>query len=236
MMRALKPILVMLILSSFGVLPLTAEPTQILDRLEDADWQELSELMRFLRQEEQAHLFIPVAKLQLAYLLDLASETEKEDTDRAKEIRRFARGVAFNIASFTWPGWGDSPLPISEERQKLGLAAAERTVELAEKIEEPTTNAYWILGAHLINAQRFDEAIKSFENSEALANNEVSRAMNSAWQQLARTMATPNEQEEAKLASAIALLRDFDDEDANFFADQLVTAQNIFIPNTDSSD
>ena len=235
-MRTLKCFVLALIFMNIGVLPLTAESPQHLDTLEDADWQELSELMRLLRQEEQAHLFIPVAKLQLRYLLDSAADVEKDDAERAKEIRRFARGVAFNIASFTWPGWGDSPQPISQERQKLGLSAAERAVEIALAIDEPTPNSYWILGVHLLNAKRYDEAIKSFEKAKDLANNEVYRAMHSAWQQFARTAAEPSLEETSNLTDAIAQLREFDDEDAAFFADQLIAAQQVYLSNNNTSE
>ena len=209
----------------------TAQVSADLDTVDESDFAELAELMRFLRSEQKEALFVPVAKLQLAYLTDAASRVETSDPDRALEIRRFARGVAYNIASFTWPGWGDSVEPISDARQKLGLAAAERTLELAEKIEEITPNALWILGAHQLNARQFEEAISSFERAEKLARNDFYRAMHVAWQELTNVAAVGDGTGLQNLDETITNLRNADFEDAEFFADQLTTARRIYIEN-----
>lgn len=200
-----------------------------LETVDEADFGELAELMRFLRSEKRESLFVPVAKLQLSYLEDAASRVEITDADRAVEIRRFARGVAFNIASFTWPGWGDSPEPISQARQELGLQAAKRAVELAEQIDEMTPNALWILGAHQLNAGRYDEAMSSFERAKGLARNDFYRLMHDTWQQLTTVLASGNNVDLKELDLAIDKLRNSDSEDAGFFADQLSTARRVYI-------
>ena len=99
----------------------------VLDPLEisEVDFERMSELMRFLRSESNEHLFVPVAKLQLNHLLATAKQLEDEDPERAKQIMTFARGVAFNIASFSWPGWGDQAQPVSMEDQQLGPSGAD---------------------------------------------------------------------------------------------------------------
>ena len=211
----------------------TAQVSVDLDIVNESDFGELAELMRFLRSEQKESLFVPVAKLQLAYLDHAASRADSANPEQAVEIRRFARGVAFNIASFTWPGWGDSPDPISEARQELGLLAAERAVQLALNIDEMTPNALWILGAHQLNARDYDEAIKSFERAKGLARNDFYRAMHSAWQQLTHAVAEGGDSSIRELDAAIAELRKFDDENAEFFADQLSTARRVYIENTE---
>lgn len=211
----------------------TAQVSENLDTVHESDFGELAELMRFLRSERKDSLFVPVAKLQLAYLQEAASRADSSDPAKAIEIRRFARGVAYNIASFTWPGWGDSPEPISDDRQALGLQAAQRTLELAERIDEVTPNALWILGVHQLNAGNYDEAISSFERAKGLARNDFYRSMHSAWQQLTHVVAERDNSGMNDLEAAIANLRDSDDENAEFFANQLSTARRIYIENTD---
>ena len=211
----------------------TAQVQADLETVSESDFGELAELMRFLRSERKESLFVPVAKLQLSYLTEAASRADRTDPAQAVEIRRFARGVAYNIASFTWPGWGDSPDPISDSRQELGLLAAERALELAERIGEVTPNALWILGAHQLNAGMYDEAITSFERAKGLARNDFYRAMHSAWQALTEVVAASGETRIQALDAAIANLRNSDDEDAEFFADQLSTARRVYIENTD---
>ncbi|MCY3859971.1 MAG: hypothetical protein OXG25_13795 [Gammaproteobacteria bacterium] len=210
----------------------TAQVSVDVDTVDESDFGELAELMRFLRSERKESLFVPVAKLQLAYLEEAAARADTSDPAQAVEIRRFARGVAFNIASFTWPGWGDSPEPISDERQELGLQAAERTVELAERIGEVTPNALWILGVHQLNAGKYDDAISSFERAKGLARNDFYRAMHAAWQQLTHTVAEGGDSSIQDLEEVISNLRKSDDENAYFFADQLSTASRVYIENT----
>lgn len=217
----------------FGSGMTTARDFAELDTVDEADWGELAALMRYLRSEQRESLFVPVAKLQLAYLTQAASRVDASDPDQAVEIRRFARGVAYNIASFTWPGWGDSPEPISESRQELGLEAAERAVELAEKIEEMTPNALWILGAHQLNAGMYDEAISTFERAEELARNDFYRSMHEAWQQLTKVVASGGKSGLEDLDEAISGLRTLNDENAEFFAEQLSTARRVYIENSD---
>lgn len=206
-----------------------AQLPSTLDVIDKADFAELAELMRFLRSEQKDSLFVPVAKLQLSYLTKAASRADTTDADRAIEIRRFARGVAYNIASFTWPGWGDSPEPISQSRQELGLKAAKRAVELAERIDDVTPNALWILGAHQLNAGLYDAAIASFERAKELARNDFYRSMHEAWQQLTRAAAADKNNGLEELEAAIDELRKSDSDDAEFFADQLSTARRIYI-------
>ncbi len=213
----------------FGNSMTQAQDPSKLDTVDEADFGELAELMRFLRSEKKESLFVPVAKLQLSYLEEAASRAETTDSDRAVEIRRFARGVAFNIASFTWPGWGDSPEPISPPRQELGLQAAERAVELAEQINEMTPNALWILGAHQLNAGQYDEAISSFGRAKGLARNDFYRSMHDTWQQLTQVLASDDNVGLKELDVAIDELRNADDDDAGFFADQLSTARRIYV-------
>ena len=210
----------------------TAQVSVDVDTVDESDFGELAELMRFLRSERKQSLFVPVAKLQLAYLEQAAARADTSDPAQAVEIRRFARGVAFNIASFTWPGWGDSPEPISDARQELGLQAAERTVELAERIGEVTPNALWIFGVHQLNAGKYDDAISSFERAKGFARNDFYRAMHAAWQQLTRVVAEGGNSGIEVLDAAISDLRNSDDDDAEFFADQLTTARRVYIENS----
>ncbi len=217
----------------FGTSMTDAQTSSQLDTVDGADFGELAELMRFLRSERKESLFVPVAKLQLSYLDQAASRADSSNPGQAVEIRRFARGVAFNIASFTWPGWGDSPEPVSQERQQLGLEAAHRAVEIAKQIDDVTPNSLWILGAHQLNAGYYDDAILSFEQAKGLARNDFYRSMHAAWQQLTSVVAADDNAGLRQLEIAIEDLRHADSEDAEFFADQLSTATRVYLENTE---
>ena len=232
-MRRTTTVALFFFLCVFGGGMATAQDFANLDTVDELDWEELATLMRHLRSEQRESLFVPVAKLQLAYLTEAAKRAETSNPDQAVEIRRFARGVAYNIASFTWPGWGDSSEPISKTRQELGLEAAKRAVDLAEQIGEVTPNALWILGAHHLNAMQYEEALSSFDRAKELARNDFYRSMHSVWQQLTRVLASGTNSGLQELDVAIDNLRGSDFEDAEFFADQLNTARRVYIENTE---
>lgn len=197
-------------------------------QLTDSDFAELAELMRHLRAEKQDHLFVPVAKLQMAYVLDAITRLEASNSPRLDDTVRFGRGVAFNIASFTWPGWGDQPEPISPERQKLGRQAADLCLMLAERLGEVTPNSLWIVGAHQLNAREFDSAYKTFERAKQAARNDFFRDMHTAWQRLTRLVETQNEENAREFTRSVEKLRTQDEENADFYADQLITAESVF--------
>ncbi|MYD43828.1 MAG: hypothetical protein F4W90_08050 [Gammaproteobacteria bacterium] len=193
------------------------------------DYVELYQLMDHLRGTHQEALFIPVLKLQLAYLETTWPYFAESEPEHALEIRRFQRRTAFNIASFTWPGWDDSSEPISDARQQLGLQAAQRGLAIAEQIDEVTPNILWILAMHQINAGQFDGAVASLARAKLLAESEFLREMHAAWQYFALAAKKGDESSVDTLNQSIQRLRDWDDEYNDFYADQLVTAKGVYL-------
>ncbi|MXW06798.1 MAG: hypothetical protein F4Z87_01475, partial [Gammaproteobacteria bacterium] len=118
----------------------------------EAEWKKMSELIGELRKIQRDNLFVPVARLQLHYALNQIKQTDANDDTELSRLRKFARGVAYNIAAFTWPGWDDMG-PIASEDQELGLSAARVALEFANQAEDITFNALWINGAHELNAK-----------------------------------------------------------------------------------
>lgn len=197
-------------------------------QLTDDDFSEISELMRLLRKEKQDRLFVPVAKLQMTYLLSAIEHLESNASPRLNETLRFGRGVAFNIASFTWPGWGDQPDPISDERQNLGLQAADLCVALGERLGEVTPNSLWIQGAHRLNAGQFNKAIESFERAKQLAKNDFFRQMHTAWQTLTRLIENETAKNTRHFEIAVEQMELLDEEQADFYIRQLNTAKFVY--------
>ena len=197
----------------------------------EQDYQEMSELMRYLRSENREVLFVPVAKLQLAHLKQLITNQKDQDPERAKQLTLFARGVCFNIASFTWPGWDDSSEPISEQHQQLGLAAANYGVELAEGIGELTSNILWIRGAHQLNAGEYKAAVQSFEQSESLSEDDFSRLVQSTWAQLVRTVEGTDTSALGEFENQLDKIRSSEHEYAAFHAEQIETARKVYSSN-----
>ena len=199
-----------------------------LERFSDTEHQQISELMRELRNIKRDDLFVPVARLQLLHLTDLIDKAGDLDAETVNDIRRFARGVAFNIASFTWPGWDDTgPIPL--ERQQLGLSAARVGLALAEAAEDVTPNILWINGVHEINAGEFENAIATFTRAKSVAKNSFFKSMHDAWIALTRHLMNPTDASRTALDIAVEAVKTGDDPDAEFYAQQLSTALTVFL-------
>lgn len=198
-----------------------------LTKISDDEFRQIGELMRELRNIKKDALFVPVARLQLLYLDNQIEQVKESDPETANKTRKFARGVAYNIAAFTWPGWGDTG-PISEETQKLGFSAARVGLEYSKAAEDITSNILWINGAHALAARKFDLAVQHFEAALEVTQTEIDKLMQAGWIALCRLLENPSEQFEEAFETAFNNLQSNDHEYAEFFAEQLTTARKIF--------
>jgi len=143
---------------------------------------------------------------------------------------RNVTGVFYDLASFTWPGWGNEVRP---EDEAAGREAARRCVALREdpanaEVEFGVTPAmaHWVAGAHALAAGDLEEARRAFQrarerNLEAGEDDALDRGY------LALVDVVERGDGDA-LDSVLAELGARDDEDAAFILDQLVTARELF--------
>ena len=149
---------------------------------------------------------------------------------------RMVTGVLYDLASFTWPGWGNEVRP---EDQDAGRSAAERCVALREdpahaEIEFGVTPAmaHWVVGAHALAAGDVAEARRAFERARE-RNLEAGEddALDRGYLALLDLVDRPDDAGAAsRLESVLAELAERDDEDAGFIHEQLVTARALFVP------
>src|SRR5437773_2055538 len=59
-----------------------------------------------------------------------AMDVEKSDPDLAKELRHLAKGMCYDIASFTWDGWGEPGITITPTDLAIGFDAAKANLRL----------------------------------------------------------------------------------------------------------
>lgn len=200
---------------------------QALASITDIEWKNMSELMGELRKIQRDDLFVPVARLQLHYALNEIKQTDKKDETELNRLRKFARGVAYNIAAFTWPGWDDMG-PISSEDQELGRSAARVALEFATQAEDITFNALWINGVHELNVRNFENAIEFFEKAREKADETSGKKMASGWVALTEFLHESTQKKQTRLDDAIAEIRQADEENGDFFAQQIETALHVY--------
>jgi hypothetical protein len=172
---------------------------------------------------------VTVARLGIHYCIGRAQGVPEA---QAAELRGLGKTMAYDLASFTWPGWDEDGIRPTPADEALGLDAARLNLRLAIQLKrgaEPMMNAHWMLGAQQLGAGQFAEAIHSFEHSAEFARQEKNRGaelMAQGYAILAQLLEgkSPTAQQELR-ANAEALPKE---KDGEFFRDQIAAAQKVF--------
>jgi len=152
----------------------------------------------------------------------------------ASRYRRRARAIAYNAGANCWPGWGDSveikPADIAE-----GLKLAERSYQLVGElglVDKAIGTSLWLVGALQMAAGRFSMAIAQFLRAEEAfqaAQLPVPAAMARGYVALAeKALPDLHLSGTASLTTILLSLRGMESQEAQFFADQLLTADKVF--------
>jgi hypothetical protein len=160
-----------------------------------------------------------------------ATSTDPESADRYKGR---ARAIAYNAGANCWPGWGDAveikPADIAE-----GLKLAERSYELVGELGlggKAIGTSLWLVGALEMAAECLSTAITQFRRAEAAfqaAQLPVPAAMARGYVALVEKALPESPLRGAEsLATILRSLRGMESREAQFFAEQLLTADRIF--------
>lgn len=173
------------------------------------------------------------ARAGLQYGLTTAATLSKTDPERATELRALAKGLAYDIASFTWPGWNQDGIEISEEQLAEGLQAARANLRLAKELKKgalPMFRAYWVLGAQELAAGNMQSSSPAFLMAAAHAEEANSRGeelMARSYVCMVAVLAAEDmEASSERLHGLLAELRK--EKDGPFLADQVETALQVF--------
>jgi hypothetical protein len=170
---------------------------------------------------------ISLARAGIQYAL--AQAAAEFDPEQAAELKRKARVMAYNLASCTWPGWGEPDIPLTLADMAVGLDAARACLRLATELGEGDlrlARANWMIGAHLLATRDMESARAAFElaaiyaeAAEASADLLLARAFTALIDVLAGDDPASLEAIEAELAAV---------EDGPDFVQQVETARRVF--------
>jgi hypothetical protein len=170
-----------------------------------------------------------VARAGIHYCLRRAPGAPEAE---AAELRGLGKALAYDLASFTWPGWDEAGVQPTPADEATGLDAARVNLRLAVELKRgaaPLMNAHWMLGAHQLGAGQFAEAARSFEHAADFARQGQNRGgelMAQGYGILTRLLEGQDPAAEAELrANAEALPQE---EDGAFFRDQIAAARKVF--------
>jgi hypothetical protein len=131
------------------------------------------ELMRHLYWEKKdTASCVAIARAGVQHCLIAARQCEARDAKLAERLRGTAKGLCYDVASFTWLGWDEPGIQIGSTDTAIGLDAAKANLRMAVELKRgglPMARAYWVLGAQQLAAGDRAAAKASFVKSVTLA-------------------------------------------------------------------
>jgi hypothetical protein len=175
---------------------------------------------------------VAVSRAGIHFGLSVALRGNLPEEERDK-LRGNAKAMAFNLGSFTWPGWDEMGIVITPADMWIGYDAARLNLRLAEELKKPAKTlaaAHWLLGAQALARGGFDEAMGRFALFAELADTEPDRLVAVGYGSLAHLVAgRETERHTTVFEQSVKLLAASPLADGPFFAEQLKVAHRVFI-------
>lgn len=171
---------------------------------------------------------IIMAHFGLSYCLSQARKG-----DHATWLLDSAKKIAYNLASFCWPGWDEPGITITEGDIQIGHDAAKLNLRLAIELNRPPLGmsmAYWILGGYSLAFRDFDAAKARFIQSLDLAKkaqDDGQVKLNEGYLAIAQ-LGQQDPSAEADFARVLEHLETLNTEDSKEYARQLRVARQVF--------
>jgi hypothetical protein len=102
------------------------------------------------------------------FALFSAIRSEATDAALSHQLRSTAKGLYYDLASFTWPGWDEPGIKISAGDLAVGLDAARTNLRLSHELNKgdlALSRAFWMLAGHEMCTGDFDAARQSYHNA-----------------------------------------------------------------------
>jgi hypothetical protein len=161
-----------------------------------------------------------------------ASRVEATDAALATQLRGVAKGLMFDLASFTWPGWDEPGIPITPADLAVGLDAARGNLRLAHELNKgdlPLSRAHWMLAGHQLCAKDYAAARGSYDQAArhaVAAGSKADELLCAGFARLVDLVQSGNTGQDAELQRIEEQLRPI--ESGPDFVQQIGTARRVF--------
>jgi len=192
-------------------------------------------IFELYNKEKNLKWLVPVANAGITFCLGKSKELASQNAELSTKLKSVAKALSFNLASFTWPGWDEKGIVITQADLDAGLEAAKLNLQLVEELgADPgqMSNSHWSVGAHYLARKTpadFDKAKKSFESAldyGKQAGSRESELMNAGYIVITRVLA--GEDARSDLDDVVKELNDLGTGDAKFFAKQIEDVLEVF--------
>lgn len=134
--------------------------------------------LNFYWQHKDLPAVIAISRAGIQFALSAA--TRAGTPAEAQALRGQAKALAYNLASFTWPGWGEEGVAISQSLMRIGHDAARLNLRLTGELKRPDdawARALWTFGAHELSAGRYPSAREAFARGHSHAAKSPDKAL-----------------------------------------------------------
>jgi hypothetical protein len=181
---------------------------------------------------------VTIGRAGIIYCLgqSIAPQTAPES---AEKLRSNAKALAYNIGSFTWPGWEEPGISPTPEDLAAGWDCARLNLRLAIELKKPPkalSMAHWLVGAHALASRDFALAEKDFQLAQDVlpATDPAAKELepcNLGYVAVTRLCKNPSDAAaKASFEEITAGLAAREDEDAKVYLSQLLSARRLFVP------
>jgi hypothetical protein len=159
--------------------------------------------------------------------------------EMATQLRSTAKSLAYNVGSFTWPGWEEPGINPTPDDIAVGRDCTRLNLRLAIELNKPPkalSKAYWLIGAHALVSRDFEFAEKQFKLAQsALPPTDPAakefEPCNAGFLAVARLCQNPADKDaQASFEAITSQLRLQKDDEAEMYLAQLLSAKRLFIP------
>jgi hypothetical protein len=180
---------------------------------------------------------VEISRAGILYCLAHASAAG-QPPEVADRLRGTAKGLAYNAASFAWPGWQEPGIDPTPEQIAYGHNCARLNFRLAKELKRPplvVSRAHWVVGAYALSSAEFDIAARQFQFAQSLLTPGDSAAgaeilCTSGYVAMAKLCENPSDAvAEKSFSDTLDNLASLGSEDAKSFADQLKTVRGYFL-------
>lgn len=167
------------------------------------------------------------------------SLTAGQSPEAVEKLRSAAKGLAYDVGSFTWPGWEESGIHPTPDETSFGRECANLNLRLAIELKKPPSRvsmAHWLIGAHALAANNLETAETEFQLAQDVlpVTDPESKAVepcNLGYLMIMRLCKNPSDAAaRKKFDEIIVLLKTQADDDAKAYLAQLLTAHRRFMP------
>jgi hypothetical protein len=180
-------------------------------------------------KKKDLHASVILGRAGIQHALSAATN----NAEKAAALRGKAKAMAYNVASFTWPGWDEPGINCPPAMVEIGLDCARTNIRLAKELNKgdlPMSRGLWMLAGHQLARGEFEEAAKNYaaaRDHAMIAASVGDEALCAGFLALTHLLQQPSDAAEAEMAQAITRLETAGD-DGKEFIRQIEVARRVF--------